>query len=191
MSAVKNSQGQISIVFGAIFLLFGSLVVSIALTYAEPSDDFEESAYDVGIEKIEDNFVYGKFKGQLGIQFAVVLQSNVDIPKAKSSLTMSCEAVSKSGEKLYFGEIEKKFSIKIAGTQTRKFFFPLNAAGAKFVRRMPSDKGIFSCSFQLPDYITVKKDFFDDSQPENDAVEFDVYWAEKTLKVDNFRWSAP
>lgn len=182
MSAAKRPQKQIHIVLGALILLVGFLVASISFTYAD------SAAYDVGIEKITNEFVYGKFKGQRGIQFTIVLNSNISESKAKSSLNMRCRAVPAAGEELDFGEQIKKFSVKINGQQNRKFFYPLDERGAKFVRRMPSDAGTLRCLFNLPGNIVIKKDFLSDSNLSNDTVEFEVYWAtkEKTLKVSNF-----
>lgn len=186
MSTANSHQRQISIVFGALFLLVGSLVVSISFSYA----DSEEVTYDIGIEKIEDKFVYGKSKGQLGVQFTVVLHSDVDEPKAKSSLNMRCEAVPAAGEKFDLGEYVKEFRIKVSGTQTRKFFLPLDGAGAKFVKRMPSDAGTFQCTFNLPGNIVIKKNLFSDSNLSNDTVGFEVQWdaKNKNLKVSNFEY---
>jgi len=199
MSAAKNRKKHIhQVLIGILALFIALLALSVSLTYADESTLFsekdyefideeeEEITYDVGITKIEDKFVYGKSKGQLGIQFAVVLESDADEPKAKSSLKMRCEAVPETGEKFDLGEYVKNFSIKASGAQTRRFFFPLDSRGAKFVKRMPSDAGTFNCTFNLPGYITIKKDLFRDNNPNNDTVQFEVHWKDKTLKVSRF-----
>lgn len=139
-----------------------------------------EVTYDLGITGVADP-VYGTSKGKKGLLLVTGVENDVD-GKAKSSIKIRCQAQPATGDAFNMGEYVKNFKTKSAGTEKRRFFYPLDERGAKFVRRTPTDGGKVSCTLNLPNYVKIKKETFQDFNPDNDAVQITINWSDKKLR---------